>query len=75
MNAYRRCTVAAISQLRDGRNSMDIERQLLRMAILLALRETPCLTVEELRQRASELMALGEDRMRRLAAALRAQRN
>src|SRR5262245_39043932 len=48
---------------------MDRDRRLLRMAILLALLESPTgLTGEELAQRSAELLALGEDGMRQLGA-------
>jgi hypothetical protein len=43
------------------------------MAILLALPETPVLTGDDVERRTAEL--LGEDRMRQLATAMRAERN
>jgi hypothetical protein len=47
------------------------EPNLMRMAILLALLETPGATIESLERRVSELLELGEEEMRRLGRAHR----
>ena len=50
---------------------MESDRQLLRVAILLARQEKPMLTAEELERRSAELLSRGEQGMRRLALTLR----
>lgn len=67
--------IAAAAEVGDSR-TIEQEQELLRMAILLALLESPTLSEmpDELEHRVAELLSLGKPEIRRRGLALRQQR-